>query len=217
MPCWPDARWHTRAAWPEPAAHGLSRAPPASAARPSRRGSVLRWSRRRWRRPSPAVVVCCRCSSAPSPLLRRGTGLLRRTSVQAPAPPREIPRREAAGRPRPLPRKAEPHRTRSAVRRQVPRRSPPASRAAGPLRTRAPQPAPPAPASTPRSAHCHSVGRCSATPSSSASAVSTRIETSRSSPAYGSARSGFVSGRKKSSQWVSTTRRAPTARTVSVQ
>ena len=36
--------------------------------------------------------------------------------------------------------------------------------------------------------------------------------TSRSSPRYGSARSSRSSGRKKSSQWVRTTRRAPTAR-----
>ena len=43
------------------------------------------------------------------------------------------------------------------------------------------------------------------------------MDTSKSSPAYGKARNGFDSGRKKSSQWMRTTRRAPTARTVSVQ
>ena len=92
----------------------------------------------------------CRCSSSPSPRLRRGTGPRRRTTVPAPTPPPETRPPEAADPPRPPRREAEPHRTRSAVRPPVPRRLLPASRAAGPLRTRGPQPAPPAPASAPR-------------------------------------------------------------------
>ncbi len=67
------------------------------------------------------------------------------------------------------------------------------------------------------SSRCQTLGMCRVTPSARANSPSVRIETSKSSVAYGSARNGLDSGRKKSSQWISTTVFAPTARTVSDQ